>query len=145
MRKRIYIITALFFMLINLTCSETEPEAPTVFHDVEQMTATKSGSDIITFYDVTSDVVVLVVGIFDGTEILVDADNRIVNTDWVGGNRTGLPNIDRSGATQYWTFNTVTKDFNSGIVASPNSGDVWAVWGYNSDWIVVCSTSKYTW
>jgi hypothetical protein len=144
MRKRIYIIIALFIVLINLTCSETEPEAPTVFHDVDQMTANKSGSTI-TFYDVSSDVVVLVVGIFDGTQIQVDADNRIINTDWVGGNRTGLSGIDRSGATQYWTFNTATKDFNQGVTATINTGDVWAVWGYNEDWIVVCSTSKYTW
>jgi len=143
MRKGKFFLTVLI-ALFTLNCSEQEPEAPTVFHDVDQMTATKSGT-IITFYDIPSDAVVLVVGIFDGTQILVDADNRIVNTDWVGGNRTGLSGIDRSGANQYWTFNSTTKDFNQGISVVPNSGDVWAVWGYNQDWIVVCSTSKYTW
>ncbi len=144
MRKGISILTGLILIILILKCSETEPEAPTVFHDVEQMTATKS-VNTITFYDIPEDVIVLVVGIFDGTQILVDADNRIINTDWVGGNRTGLSGIDRNSATQYWTFNTSTKDFNPGISVVPNPGDVWAVWGYNRDWIVVCSTSKYTW
>lgn len=135
----------LLLALLNAGCGVDEPEAPAIFNGVDLMRATKS-VNTITFYDVPSEVTVLVVGIFDGPEITVDANNVITNTNWAGGNRTGLSGIDRNSTTQYWQFNPATRDFIEGSPAATiSAGDSWAVWGYNADWIIICSTSKYTW
>jgi len=139
-------LSAIFAALtiISLSCAQEEPDGPTVFNNVTLMGAEKSGSTI-TFPDVPDEAVELIVGIFNGTEINVNSENVITNTDWIGGNRTGLNDgMDRNSSTKYFSYNSSTKDFNVTNQIFPASG-VWAVWGYNSDGIVICSTDKNPW
>ena len=141
--KYTVLLGTLALIFFNMYCTQEEKEGPAIFNDVTQMRAVQSG-DTITFSDVPEETHILVVGIFNGNVITVNPDNVITNDDWFGGTRTGLEGCDKNTATKYYKYEPSINNFTLTTV-NPTNGKIWAVWGYNKDWVVITSTESYTW
>ena len=146
--KKIYFILMLFLtvVLINITgCKDDEPEAP-IFSGVEQIFASyNTGTGQIEF-NVTEDTAYVIIGVFNAP--IVTQDKAIVNYEnLVYGSRTGLSGFTLGSVYEVnlHAYDQGTEDFAIAETNPPNSPPyAWAVWGFNSNWSIVCATGQYT-
>lgn len=140
--KKIVFFIILSASVIFFACKTEDPPSP-IFHDVKEITITKSGS-ILTFHNVPSEAVYFVIGFFS-SDIQVSDSNFINDSNLVSGSRTGLGlNGSSFDTSQAKAYNPSTQDFNT-VLTPPVSGRRYAIWGYNSSGVLMCGSGQYLW